>query len=81
MARPSLPSTGPLGRLATRTQQQQGGDGALGIGLPDPAPALSRDPRYAIRPANADAPSRGQRWDAAAGTFMTGATLTLRAAR
>lgn len=57
------------------------GDYALGIGLPDPAPALSRDPRYAIRPANADAPSRGQRWDAAAGTFMTGATLTLRAAR
>lgn len=57
------------------------GDYELGIGLPDAAASLARDPRYAIRPANADVPARGQRWDAAAGAFMTGATLTVRAAR
>ncbi len=57
------------------------GDYELGIGLPDASATLARDPRYAIRPANADAPARGQRWDAATGAFMTGATLTVRAPR
>lgn len=54
------------------------GEHDVAIGLPDPAGALAADPRYAIRPANADRPAAGQRWDAASGRFRTGATLTVR---
>jgi hypothetical protein len=54
------------------------GDYDVALSLPDPALSLSGDPRYAIRPANADVPSAGQRWDRATGRFRTGTILTVR---
>jgi hypothetical protein len=54
------------------------GDHDVAIGLPDPAARLAADPRYAIRPANADHPATGQRWDASTGRFRTGASLSVR---
>jgi len=48
------------------------GDYELLIALPDPAPRLHDDPRYAIRPANADDPARAQGWDDALGAFRLG---------
>jgi hypothetical protein len=54
------------------------GDYDVALALPDPAPSLSGDPRYAIRPANADVPSAGQRWDRETGRFRTGLILSIR---
>lgn len=45
------------------------------IAMPDASPRLRTDPRYAIRPANADDPARGQRWHAASGAFQLGSTV------
>ena len=49
---------------------------ALLLALPDEDPRLADDPRYAIRPANAD--QGGQGWDAALGAFALGSRITLR---
>jgi len=49
---------------------------ALLIALPDEDPRLANDPRYAIRPANADQGTQG--WDAQLGAFALGSRLTLR---
>jgi hypothetical protein len=54
------------------------GEHDVAIGLPDPGTGLAADPRYAIRPANADRPAAGQRWDASSGRFRTGVTLSVR---
>lgn len=48
---------------------------ALSIALPDPAPRLAADPRYAIRLANADDVAAGQRWDEDIGAFRLGSDL------
>ncbi|TGX52549.1 DUF4832 domain-containing protein [Sphingomonas gei] len=45
------------------------------VALPDLSPRLAADPRYAIRPANADDPTTGQGWDAALGAFRTGTSV------
>ena len=52
------------------------GHHALLLALPDEDPRLADDPRYAIRPANAD--QGGQGWDAALGAFALGSRITLR---
>ena len=44
----------------------------IGLALPDPAPTLATDPRYAIRFANADRPALLQRHDASTGAWLTG---------
>jgi len=49
----------------------------LWLALPDGDARLATDARYAIRPANADVTSTGQRWDAALGAFATGTSLTV----
>ncbi|MEZ5739760.1 MAG: DUF4832 domain-containing protein [Burkholderiaceae bacterium] len=53
----------------------------ISLGLPDPAPSLAADVRYAIRFANADQVPDGARWDAALGRFDTGAVVSVRAPR
>lgn len=45
------------------------------IAMPDASPRLRTDSRYAIRPANADDPAKGQRWDAALGAFRLGSIV------
>ena len=45
------------------------------LALPDAAPAIAGDPRYAIRPANADNEAAGQRWDAQLGAFRLGTSI------
>ena len=57
------------------------GQWRISLALPDAAPTLADDPRYAIRFANADDTPTGARWDAAAGRFDTGARLTVRPPR
>ena len=42
------------------------------LALPDAAPRLGDDARFAIRPANADDDAMGQRWDARRGAFALG---------
>jgi hypothetical protein len=44
---------------------------------PDPSPALADDARFAVRFANADDAAAGQAWDATAGAFALGTTLTV----
>lgn len=48
------------------------------LALPDPAPGLRGDARYAIRPANVDDPARRQQWDAWICAFMLGIQLSVR---
>jgi hypothetical protein len=50
---------------------------AVHLGAPDPSPALAGDGRFAVRFANADVAASGQAWDATAGAFATGTTLTV----
>ncbi|WP_165795409.1 DUF4832 domain-containing protein [Deinococcus koreensis] len=47
------------------------------LGLPDAATTLASDARYAIRPANADDPSRNQAWETGSGLFRLGTRVTL----
>lgn len=55
------------------------GSHALLLALPDEDPRLAGDPRYAIRPANADQGAQGaQGWDARLGAFALGSRITLR---
>ncbi|MCU0696338.1 MAG: DUF4832 domain-containing protein [Myxococcaceae bacterium] len=51
------------------------GSWSLSLALPDPAPSLATDARYATRFANADDAAVGQRWEAQTARFATGATL------
>nr|WP_294810434.1 hypothetical protein [uncultured Sphingomonas sp.] len=48
------------------------------IAFPDASPRLSGDPRYAIRPANADDPAKGQGWEAMLRAFRTGTSVRAR---
>jgi hypothetical protein len=50
---------------------------AVLVAAPDPSPALAGDVRFAVRFANADDAAAGQAWDAAAGAFAVGTTLTV----
>ncbi|WP_443027247.1 DUF4832 domain-containing protein [Sphingomonas sp. LR60] len=50
---------------------------AVALALPDAAPTLRHDPRYAIRFANADRAGSEQGWDARMGLFRLGANLTI----
>lgn len=48
------------------------------VAFPDADPRLAGDPRYSVRPANADDPAKTQGWDAALGAFRTGTRLHVR---
>lgn len=48
------------------------------LALPDAGPRLKNDPRFAIRPANADNGETGQRWDESRGAFMLGTVVDVR---
>lgn len=48
------------------------------LALPDASPRLRADPRYSVRPANAEDSARGQGWDGSLGAFRTGTTLSVR---
>lgn len=48
------------------------------LALPDGAPRLAGDPRYAVRFANADDPAAGQGWDTVAGAFRLGTQVVVR---
>lgn len=47
------------------------------IAFPDASQRLGDDPRYSIRPANADDSVKTQGWDAALGAFRTGTSVQL----
>ncbi|WP_420596717.1 NPCBM/NEW2 domain-containing protein [Deinococcus sp.] len=47
------------------------------VGLPDAAPSLAGDARYAIRFANADDSAKNQVWEGDKGLFKLGTTLTI----
>ncbi len=56
------------------------GEYDLGIRMPDAHASLAADPRYCVRPANADVAAtswrdRFQGWDARSGTFMLGSSV------
>jgi hypothetical protein len=53
------------------------GDYDVLIGLPDAAPSLASDARYAIRFANSDNGSLNQAWESSTGLFKIGTTLTI----
>lgn len=48
------------------------------VALPDPAERLRGDPRFAIRPANADDSARRQGWEPVLGAFRLGTRLLVR---
>ena len=48
------------------------------LALPDADDRLKADPRYAVRPANADDTAKGQTWDATLGAFALGTKLDVR---
>lgn len=50
----------------------------VALDSPDPSPRLAGDPRFALRFANQNVELTGQRWDDAAGRFLTGTMLTIR---
>jgi hypothetical protein len=65
-------ATPALPLAVTLPRDLESGAYALLIAFPDASPKLRSDPRYAIRPANADDPARAQGWEAALGAFRIG---------
>ena len=56
----------------------QPGDHEVWLGIPDVFPATERDPRFAVRFANADRADGLQFWSAADGRFRAGSTVRIR---
>ena len=56
----------------------QPGDYDIYLALPDGAAQINGDPRFAVRPANADNAGSRQAWDAALGAFSTGTIVTVK---
>jgi len=74
-----LPGESKIMQLAvTLPRTMRRGTYDLLIAFPDPSARLSNDPRYAIRPANADDSAKAQGWDAALGGFRTGTRVQVR---
>jgi len=61
-----IPSTAPSGEYD------------IYLALPDGAAQLNGDPRFAVRPANADNAGNRQAWDTALGAFRTGTIVTVK---
>jgi Domain of unknown function (DUF4832)/NPCBM/NEW2 domain/Domain of unknown function (DUF4874)/DUF5010 C-terminal domain len=73
-----LPSTNTsVSTSFTIPNQTSPGDYDVLIGLPDAAPSLANDARYAIRFANSDNGSLNQAWESNTGLFKIGTTLTI----
>ncbi len=66
----------PLAVTLPRTMPR--GTYDLLVAFPDPSARLTNDPRYAVRPANAEVSAKGQGWDAALGAFRTGTRVDVR---
>ena len=47
------------------------------LALPDADSRLRSDPRFSVRPGNADDPAVGQKWDAALGAFALGTQIVI----
>ncbi len=62
----AIPASAPLG------------DYDIFLSAPDVFASVVNDARFAVRFANADAPSQGQAWDGGAGAFKVGTTLAVR---
>jgi len=73
-----LPGTETRETLTVTLPQNVLGAQEVWLALPDAGPRLRHDPRFAIRPANADVPARGQGWDPMLGAFSLGAVLEVR---
>jgi len=56
----------------------QPGEYDIYLALPDGAAQVNGDPRFAVRPANADNAGNRQAWDAALGAFRTGTIVTVK---
>lgn len=56
----------------------QPGEYDIYLALPDGAAQVNGDPRFAVRPANADNAGSRQAWDAALGAFSTGTIVTVK---
>lgn len=67
-----LPRTDTSQTLAVTVPGDLLGRQEVWLALPDAGPRLKGDPRYAIRPANADDRANGQGWDPLNGAFALG---------
>jgi hypothetical protein len=56
----------------------QPGDYDIYLALPDGAAQINGDPRFAVRPANADNAGNRQAWNTALGAFSTGTIVTVK---
>ncbi|MBD8722575.1 DUF4832 domain-containing protein [Oxalobacteraceae sp. CFBP 13708] len=56
----------------------QSGEYDIYLALPDGAAQINGDPRFAVRPANADNAGNRQAWNTALGAFGTGTIVTLK---
>ncbi|MEG2902851.1 MAG: DUF4832 domain-containing protein, partial [Massilia sp.] len=56
----------------------QSGEYDTYLALPDGAAQINGDPRFAVRPANADNAGNRQAWNTALGAFSTGTIVTLK---
>lgn len=56
----------------------QPGEYDIYLALPDGAPQVNGDPRFAVRPANADNAGNGQSWNATLGAFRVGTIVTVK---
>lgn len=56
----------------------QSGEYDIYLALPDGAAQVNVDPRFAVRPANADNAGNRQAWDATLGAFRTGTIVTVK---
>jgi hypothetical protein len=56
----------------------QSGEYDIYLALPDGAAQINGDPRFSIRPANADNAGSRQAWDTALGAFRTGMIVTVK---
>ena len=66
----------PLAVTLPRTMAR--GTYDLLVAFPDSSTRLASDPRYAVRPANADDSAKAQGWDTALGAFRTGTRVQVR---
>ena len=73
-----LPGTDTRETLTVNLPDDILGPQGIWLALPDAAPRLKGDARFAIRPANADDAAKGQGWDQALGAFALGTLVTVR---
>lgn len=73
-----LPGTDTRETLTVTLPNDALGAREVWLALPDAGLRLRNDPRFSIRPANADNGAKGQRWDPESGAFSLGTVVDVR---